>query len=388
MRILLISNYVGDSQESMQRYAALLQDGFTGSGQEVRSISPPVTAGGITTSEAAKKWFGYIDKLVLFPRILKKALEWADIVHICDHSNALYLKYIGTRPHVITCHDLLAVRSALGEFPQNRTRWSGRKLQRLILDGLARSQNIVCVSDATRADFVRLVPCAGKRVTRVYNGLNYSYSPMEHRQATIRLQKLGLGADQRFLLHVGGNQWYKNRLGVLRIFAHLNRRATAGNLAMVMVGKSWTEEMRQFAQRHEIERHAIELTDVVEEDLRALYSTAEALLFPSLEEGFGWPIVEASACGCPVVTSNRAPMTEVGDGAALYIDPLDHEAAAIAVMSVLGSRQAIRERCMRSAARFSAASMIDSYLNLYVEVLGRGTYRVNPDQFLAPPGRA
>ena len=71
-----------------------------------------------------------------------------------------------------------------------------------------------------------------------------------------------------------------------------------------------------------------ELVSVQNEDLRALYSTATALLFPSFQEGFGWPIIEAQACGCPVITSNRTPMTEVGENAAIYINPDSPEEAA------------------------------------------------------------
>jgi glycosyltransferase involved in cell wall biosynthesis len=372
MRILLIANYVPDSQQSMQRYAALLQDGFMREGHEVRVLRPSVIAGRLATNATVQKWLGYIDKLFLFPIVLKRAVDWPDIVHICDHSNAFYVKHVDSRPHVITCHDLLAVRSALGEFPQQETRWSGRKLQRMILAGLARSRNIISVSDATRADILRLVRREGQEIARIYNGLSYPYAAMDHEQTTTRLDMLGLTSDTPFLLHVGGNQWYKNRLGVLKIFALVRNHDPNRNLLMVMAGKRWTEEMRKFVQLSGIESSVIELVDVTNEDLRALYSRAEALLFPSLEEGFGWPIVEAQACGCPVVTSNRAPMNEVGGGAAKYVDPLNHVPAAVTVASVIGSRcRAVSNANMRSAARFSTAAMLDSYLEMYSQVLVR-----------------
>ena len=317
-------------------------------------------------SEAGGKWTGYFDKFVLFPRELRRAAEWADVVQICDHSNAIYVKYLEGRHHVVTCHDMLAVRSALGEFPGYPTRWSGRRLQRMIVDGLSRARdNIVCVSDATRADVIRLVPGGTKEETRIYNALNYPWEPME-REEEVRpnAERLGSPQDRPFVLHVGGNQLYKNRAGVLKFFALLCQRAP--NLLLVMAGKPWTEEMRQLARVHRLEDSAVERVGVSEEDLRALYSRAEALLFPSLQEGFGWPVAEAQACGCPVVTSNRAPMTEVGGPAVTFIDPLDHESAAIAVASVIGFRE--RQRC---ATRFSTAAMIDGYLNVYGRLLSR-----------------
>ncbi len=305
MRILLVANYLPDGQQSMQRYAAVLEEGFTAAGHEVRLIRPRARVG-----EAGGKWGGHFDKFVLFPRELRRATEWADLVQICDHSNAIYAKYVEDRPHVITSHDMLAVRSALGEFPGYPTRWSGRRLQRMIVNGLSRARNIVCVSEATCADVERLVPGGDKNVTCIYNGLNYPYQPMPRKESAKRLETMGLSPDRPFILHVGGNQWYKNRAGVLKIFALVRKRVPS--LLLVMAGKPWTSEMRELARELRLEDAAVERAGLPEEDLRALYSCAEALLFPSLAEGFGWPVAEAQACGCPVVTSNRAPMTEVG----------------------------------------------------------------------------
>src|SRR5580692_1565346 len=203
MRILLIGNYLPDAQRSMQRFVGMLEAGFTKAGHEVRTLRPSVRAGNLARNESGVKWFGYIDKLVFFPQVLRKALEWAEIVHICDHSNSVYVKYLEGRPHVITCHDLLAIRSAHGEISRHDTRWSGRRLQSMILGGLGRARQIVCVSDATREDVLRMVPGAGaegKEITRIYNGLNYPYSPMDRSESEPRLQGLGLVPDRPFLL--------------------------------------------------------------------------------------------------------------------------------------------------------------------------------------------
>ena len=185
------------------------------------------------------------------------------------------------------------------------------------------------MSNATRSDVLRLAGFSEDRVSRVHNSLNYPYSPMARHEALQRIRKLSLDPSQPFLLHVGGNQWYKNRLGALRIFATLRTFSNGPALKFVMVGKRWTSEMRQFISESGLNGSALELTGVSDEDLRALYSTASLLLFPSLQEGFGWPIVEAQACGCPVATVNRAPMNEVAGDAAIYIDPENWPAAAV-----------------------------------------------------------
>ena len=136
MKILLVGNYEPSGQKSMQRFAALLESGFKAAGHETRIIRPPVVAGALPLGGAAAKWLGYFDQFVVFPKRLIEMVEWADIVHICDHSNAFYVKYVQHRPYVVTCHDMLAVRSAIGEFACNRTSWTGRQLQNIILCGL------------------------------------------------------------------------------------------------------------------------------------------------------------------------------------------------------------------------------------------------------------
>jgi glycosyltransferase involved in cell wall biosynthesis len=112
-----------------------------------------------------------------------------------------------------------------------------------------------------------------------------------------------------------------------------------------------------------------ELGSVSNEDLCALYSRAEGLLFPSLEEGFGWPVLEAQASGCPVFTSNRAPMTEVGGDAAVYIDPNNPVTAAEVINQHLDDLQGMRERGLVNAQKFSNLKMRDAYIEIYEQLV-------------------
>jgi glycosyltransferase involved in cell wall biosynthesis len=190
---------------------------------------------------------------------------------------------------------------------------------------------------------------------------------MEQHAAISRILKLGVDPGKSFFLHVGGNQWYKNRLGVLRTFSNLQKRTERRAFKLVMVGKPWTDEMRKFILENGIRDSVLELIGVADEDLRALYSTAIMLLFPSLQEGFGWPIVEAQACGCPVATSNRAPMNEVAGDAAIYIDPEDPSSAAEVLNDALDKLADIREWSLQNAERFKSG-MVDSYISVYRKV--------------------
>ena len=370
MKILLIGNYADDHQESMLRYAGMLEGALKERGHEVRLVQPPVVFGQlVSTHSPLKKWLGYIDKLLLFPRQLRRRAAWADIVHICDHSNAVYSIAVSNRPSVVTCHDLLAIRGALGEFPENNTGWSGRIYQALIRRGLRKSPVIVCDSYATRQDVVRLIGKDRNDSRVVYLGLNYPYHPMERNAVAQHLSKLGLSQDRDFLLHVGGNQWYKNRLGVLRIFKYLLNSPGASHLHLVLAGKPWTVEMRNYVREHGIESRVTELPGVSNEELRALYSTTKGLLFPSLCEGYGWPVLEAQACGSPVFTSNRAPMNEIGGSCAVYIDPQDPVQAAQCVAEALASARGGGEAAIRNAGRFTLEQMTNEYIAIYQDIL-------------------
>jgi glycosyltransferase involved in cell wall biosynthesis len=353
----------------MQRFSAQMARGLTEAGHEVRVCRPRAFLGKLRPSgHGVGKWLGYVDKFGAFPFALTSAVKWADVVHICDQANSVYIKYIRLVPHVVTCHDLLAIRSALGEIPQHKTSWTGRRLQRLILTGLTRAQHIACVSDATRKDLLRIADIPEHRVSRAYNSLNYPYARMEMHEAASRLRKLFIDPSQSFFLHVGGNQWYKNRLGVLRVFFLLRKLTGNPSLKLVMVGKPWTVEMKRFVVEHGIGDVTFELTGIAEEDLRALYSTATIMLFPSLQEGFGWPILEAQACGCPVVTSGRSPMDEVGGSAAIYVNPDNPESAAFIVKDSLDLLHGMREASVLNAARFRESTMIETYVSLYDKV--------------------
>lgn len=116
--------------------------------------------------------------------------------------------------------------------------------------------------------------------------------------------------------------------------------------------------------------------------VKAAYSTASAMLFPSFAEGFGWPIIEAMACGCPVLTTNDAPMTEAGGSAANYIPKFDAENVDVwakTCADILGSvlrrspseRLAFREAGLAHAGRFDNNSVIDRYLSIYENVMSQ-----------------
>ena len=126
LRILLVGNYPPDRQESMQRFADVFLRGLPPVGVKVELIRPEIVWNRRAGSPGIAKWLGYADKYLAFPKRLRRhiAASRPDVVHVCDHSNSMYLRSAPAGRRLITCHDLLAVRSALGEIPQNPTRFT------------------------------------------------------------------------------------------------------------------------------------------------------------------------------------------------------------------------------------------------------------------------
>jgi glycosyltransferase involved in cell wall biosynthesis len=368
--ILLIGNYPPDRQQSMHRFALAMLDGLAVAGVPAELVQPQPFLGKIHwAGRFVAKWLAYIDKFILFrPRLRKKiaALQPA-IVHIADHSNAMYAGWIRGDPVVVTCHDLLAVRGALGEPTDCPATFTGKWLQRWIVAGLEKAAILVCDSQATLADAQRLVTRRDgtPKLEMVTLGLSYPYRKLLPEEARARLTAAKvIDPHTPFVLHVGSNLRRKNREGVLRIFARCQQ---GWNGTLVFVGEPLTESLHSLGRELDVADRIIELPEASNQLLEALYNCATALLFPSTFEGFGWPIAEAHACGCPVLCTDRAPMTEVG-GAAALMHPVEDEAAFAADLLRLtnpAEREQWSNRALENAKRFSTARMIEEYCELY-----------------------
>jgi glycosyltransferase involved in cell wall biosynthesis len=376
MKLILVGNFAPDAQQSMLRYAQLLLRELPLRELCTTLVAPRPHFARLCRPYRYSGWpklLGYLDKFVLFPRELRRLArrEPGAVFHLLDHANAVYLPHLPART-VITCHDLLQIRAALGEFPQQRLGRSGRRYQEWILRNLARAPLTACVSWKTRRDLLRLTPLSPARVTVVPLGLNHDYRRLDPGVAWSRLAGQGpvaapLAPGDPFLLNVGGGQWYKNRPGLLRIFAALRtQHRYQGRL--VVVGKPLSAVETAIADELSLTPHLVSLQNVPNPILEALYSVADGLVFPSWEEGLGWPLLEAQACGCPVFTSERAPMTEVAGEAAVYFDPADPAAAAQIVAAALRNSPSLAEAGYENVQRFTTTAMIDGYIELYGKV--------------------
>lgn len=365
----------------MQRFAQMLVKAFEERGL-AHSLAVPLPRlsrlCGNYRHSGLTKWLGYLDKYLFFPRSLRKEIavrqkEGPVVVHICDHSNAMYAREAAKlgASNLVTCHDLLAVRGALGEDTDCPATPSGVKLQKWILRSLDAAGHVVCDSSATRDDLQRLLPRRdGRRSSVVLIGLNHAYARLDPEQTRQRLIQARLGLSSEYIVHVGSNLARKNKPAVLEAAA---RAGDAFKGDIVFAGPRLSDEIRTRAAQLGLASRVREVPGPDNLLLEALYNGAHALVFPSRWEGFGWPIIEAQACGCPVICSNQSSLPEVAGDAALLCGPDDYAALGRALASLAdpARRGALSEAGLVNVQRFDPSKMIDSYLALY-RCLGAG----------------
>jgi glycosyltransferase involved in cell wall biosynthesis len=365
LRLLLVGNYGPDQQKSMAAFVTMMEHCMAERNASVEVFFP----GRYLLPKGTKprgfwKWVGYIDKFIISSLLLKRKAKEFDIVHICDHSNSMYTFFVKGKPSIVTCHDVLAIEAARDMIPGWDVGFTGRIFQRLIFRGLNGADVVVCDSEYTKSHLQKL-GWAGRHIAVAPITLNDNFHPSERHSVERTLGQMGMNVNDKYFIHVGSDLSRKNRLFVIKVFNILRKLHTKDNFKLLFVGPPMSEEMHNYIKEHRLDNFVSAMQDVPHDMLKNLYSGATGLIFPSLYEGFGWPIIEAQACGCPVFTSNRQPMLEVGGDGAIYIDPIDENAAATQISEALGDLVSLQKRGFANCEQFSMEKMVAIYLAAY-----------------------
>jgi glycosyltransferase involved in cell wall biosynthesis len=351
MRILLLRHYPPVEGPSMRAFADQIAAGLRRRGYRVQELTAPVLLGRLfPRSHAAAKWLGYFDQFLIFPPWLwlrARLLPRGSLCVVADQALGPWLPWLAGRSHVVHCHDLLALDASLGLQPFHRLSSSGRWYQRWILQGFRKGRCFLSVSVATQAALERHLPQRPLLSAVLYNPLTTRFAVIPTMQAVASVQQALPRMDQQpFLFHIGRN-WYKNRLGVLAIWEQLHLQGLPQHL--VLVGTADAAMQEWLEQRPQLHPWLHVLDRAGDDLVVALYNCAAALLFPSHAEGFGWPILEALACGCPVITTDRPPMTEVGGDSVTTISPAPPPPEPLDVWAREAAQQ-VRQVLTRNAA--------------------------------------
>lgn len=274
----------------------------------------------------------YYERLWRHPRAVEQ-LE-SDIFHIVDHSDAHVARWLKKKDCaiVVTCHDL--VQFVYPEILKDTSRFPALSLAswKYSVTGMKYADRVISVSSNTAKDVTQMLQLPSEKITVIPNGVDSYFKPLPTADiADIRAQYEG--SPKTFcLLNVGVTQQRKNITTVLRVLAQVSAQGLSARLWKV--GDGFTAEQQDFIQAHNLGQMIVLLGKPDRTTLLRLYNAADALIAPSLYEGFGLTIIEAMACGTPVITSNVSSLPEVVGDAAISVSPLDVEAITDAVYKI------------------------------------------------------
>ncbi|MFP4500863.1 MAG: glycosyltransferase family 4 protein [Candidatus Hydrogenedentota bacterium] len=271
------------------------------------------------------------------------------LVHGVDvfHATNYFLPPVRTARRVLTLYDLAFLKTPelvspkiVGPFSKHVPRFA------------AQADHILTCSEASKGDIVRLLGVPEEKVSVAHGAVDKTLAPVPRSEAVARVIA-HYGVEVPFVLFVGTLEPRKNIEGLLRAFARL--ADTVPHQLVLIGGRGWSlPPVAAMAAELGIAQRVTWLGYLPDHrDLPAFYSAADCFVLPSWYEGFGLPVIEAMACGCPVVTSPVASLPEVGGEAAHYADPASPEDIAAAVLGVLCDG-ILREQ-MRAAGRAQAA---------------------------------
>jgi glycosyltransferase involved in cell wall biosynthesis len=310
-----------------------------------------------------------------YPRWLRRRRADFDVFHVIDHSYSQLVHQLPAERTIVTCHDLDTFRAVLQ--PQNERRSRPfRAMVRHTLSGFRSAARVTCDSAAIREEIVAGGLLPPERVVVVPNGVHPACCPEPEPVADAVVRDL-LGpwvAGAPELLHVGSTIARKRIDVLLRVFAGVRRGLPGARL--VRVGGEFTRKQEVLVRTLGLEGSIVVLPFLSREVVAAVYRRAALVLQPSEREGFGLPVIEAMACGTPVVVSDLPPLREIGGDVATYCPVGDVGAWSGVVVRLLRERTAsperwasLRQAGIRHASKFTWADYARKMVALYREVL-------------------
>ncbi len=293
-----------------------------------------------------------------------------DLLHIPYH----FAPLVRGRRTIHTVYDLTPVINPGWHTPRNAAEF--RRSLRLIT---RRTDRVLAISESTGRDLVRLFDFPADRVTVIHLGVDRNrFFPLDEAgRAAARKRLAGCGIEGEYLLYVGTIEPRKNLARLLLAFDRVRRLGHREYRLVIAGRRGWLCEgfEKTLAGLPAAAREMIIRTEYFpKEGLTDLYNLATAFVYPSLYEGFGLPVLEAMACGCPVVTSNTSSLPELAGTAARLADPTEVESIAAAISDVLADpveRERMRREGFRQAERFSWEATARKTLAVYRDEAAR-----------------
>ncbi len=364
--VALLETAPTDAAGSMPRFAALLIEAFQGD-PGFRLVRVPLAPTAEQLRARAPRWRNLAHHGTIAGRMWGLTRRHpADLYHLLDGSHGYVAFGLPATRTVATAHDVIPLLQSLGKFPISPPGRGARWLIQRGLAGLRRCRRVMTDSARTADDLVTYGQLDRSRLDVVHLALEPNLAPAGvHELPTIAARRR---RETPFVFHIGNNGFYKNRLGVLRVFAHV--RATA-NVRLRLAGPPLTDEMQRFIVELGLAPHVDVVVNPTDDVVREAYRTAQLLLFPSIYEGFGWPPLEAMAWGCPVVCTTAGSLGEIVGPAALVGHHEDEVGLAELVCRVLNDDALATDLADRGRAwveRYQLSGLHDRVARVYREL--------------------
>ncbi|GAX44198.1 mannosyltransferase [Tolypothrix sp. NIES-4075] len=271
----------------------------------------------------------YYERFWRFPQQVQQQV--ADIFHIIDPSEAHITYWLKNKNKtvVVTCHDLINFYSRDNLQGSVELPFISRGMWLHAVKGMKYADRIVAVSSMTAKDTTQILDIEPTRISVIPNAVEAGFQPLAKEQAEFFRQKYGISPETICLLNVGSNHPRKNLSTILKVVETLQQRGMS--IHLLKVGADFTDEQKAFIQTQGLENYVSYLGKPDKSTLVQMYNAADMLIAPSLHEGFGITLIEAMACGIPVITSKVSAMPEVVGDAGVLVDPTDYQAIADAV---------------------------------------------------------
>ncbi len=290
-----------------------------------------------------------------------------------DQASVLHVQYTAPLrcaiPVVVTVHDVSFL-----EQPEFFSGFRQKQLALTVKRTILQAARVLTCSEFSRKAIARAYSMDPARIVVAPNAAAPAFQPLDRGQASDLVRRV-FGLDAPYLLCVGNLQRRKNQIGLIQAFEQLMQDQPDLPQHLVLVGKETSQaaEIRAAARRSPL-RHRIHFTGFVDDDLLpALYNGCDLFVFPSFYEGFGIPLLEAMACGCPVACSNRTALPEVGGNAAMYFDPGSTAEMVRAISNMLRNldfAEKLGRAAIDRAREFSWRRSAEIVLNTYREAAG------------------
>jgi glycosyltransferase involved in cell wall biosynthesis len=235
----------------------------------------------------------------------------------------------------------------------------------------SRFRKIVTVSNTVKNELIEHFGIAGDKIEAIHDGVDQIFKPLLEREKMIEGLKR-IGVEGEYYLHVGLgglNEKKKNLRRLIEAYDLVRREKDPVRLVIAAPARDDDKEtIERLLGSSALSDKIIFLSDISPKILNLLYNGAKALVFPSLYEGFGLPIIEAMACGCPVITSNMHAMKEVAEGAAILVNPYNTDEIADAMLNLLTDpvlRNELMQKGLKRASEFSLSKCVEKHRALY-----------------------